>query len=110
MAAEYLRRTAVWADALAVRGKWPMFDLAVMLDPAVVSDAVWQQRLYRELEFYGGSVPFRSIAERLTQAPFPIDTATLEEVDEKEQIRTEEAMARRSEQASAEMQPPAQQA
>lgn len=152
LAAEYLRRTAVWADALAVREKWPFFDLAVTFEPAVVSDPVWMQRLeahighrlgtlstkvttdmfrwaslgaqpnerfptfedpyepmvqlferggeiwpgHRELEFYAGSVPFRSIAERMTQPPFPIDAASLEEADEKERIRTEEALARRA--------------
>ncbi|MFG1910694.1 hypothetical protein [Kribbella sp. NPDC048928] len=42
---EYLRRMAVWADALGVPGKWPFFDLAVVFDPSVGTDAVWLQRL-----------------------------------------------------------------
>ncbi|TDO66550.1 ribosomal protein S18 acetylase RimI-like enzyme [Kribbella sp. VKM Ac-2571] len=149
LAAEYLRRMAVWAEALGVPGKGPFFDLAVMFDPAVLTDPVWMQRLeagighrlgtmstkvvtdmfrwaslgdrtkerfptfeepyepmvqlferggeiwpgHREIEFYGGSLPFRGIAERLAQAPFRIDTVALDELDENERVRTEQLRA-----------------
>lgn len=152
LAAEYLRRMAVWADALSVPEKWPFFDLAVTFEPAVELDPAWMQRLeagighrlgtmstkvvtdmfgwaslgdrtterfptfedpyepmvqlferggeiwpgHREIEFYGGSLPFRGIAERMAQAPFEIDAVSLDEIDEEERIRAEQSRARRA--------------
>ncbi|WP_344241399.1 hypothetical protein [Kribbella hippodromi] len=152
LAAEYLRRMAVWADALAVPEKWPFFDLAVTFDPSVETDPVWMQRLeagighrlgtmstkvvtdmfgwaslgdrtkerfptfedpyepmvqlferggeiwpgHREIEFYGGSLPFRGIAERMAQVPFEIDAVSLVKVDEEERVRAEQSRARRA--------------
>ncbi|WP_410789654.1 hypothetical protein [Kribbella sp. C-35] len=168
LAAEYLRRMAVWADALAVPEQWPFFDLAATFDPAVETDPVWMQRLeagtghrlgtmstkvvtdmfrwaslgdqtkerfptfedpyepmvqlferggeiwpgHREIEFYGGSLPFRGIADRLAQAPSQIDAVTLDEVDAKERIRAEQSRARiaakRAEHITEKTQPPAE--
>lgn len=167
LAAEYLRRMAVWADALGVPGEWPFFDLAVTFDPAVETDPAWMQRLeagighrlgtmstkvvtdmfrwaslgdqtkerfptfedpyepmvqlferggeiwpgHREIEFYGGSLPFRGVADRLAQTPSEIDAVSLDEVDEKERVRAEQSRARRAakraEQEPKGMQPPA---
>jgi hypothetical protein len=48
LAVEYLRRMAVWADALSVPTRWPFFDLAVVFDPSVENDSVWMERLEAE--------------------------------------------------------------
>lgn len=150
LAVEYLRRMAVWADALGVPRQWPFFDLAKVFDPSVENDPVWMERLeadsghklwtrsrqvvadafrwaslgdrpkerfpefddpyepmiqlferggdiwpgHGSIEFYLGSVPYRSIAERLSQPPRPIDPATLDSLDEDYRIRAEESRAR----------------
>ncbi|TDO66549.1 hypothetical protein EV651_104116 [Kribbella sp. VKM Ac-2571] len=152
LALEYLRRMAIWADALGVPRRWPFFDLAVVFEPSVETDPTWLQRLEagvgRELgslteqvltdmfrwaslgdhpkerfpdfddpyepmvqvferggEIYPGHgfiellaapVPYRRITERLTQPPFPIDRATLDEVDENERLRTEKSLTRQA--------------
>ncbi|MFI6827546.1 hypothetical protein ACIBG5_10635 [Kribbella sp. NPDC050241] len=149
---EYLRRMAIWGEALDVPRRWPFFELAVVFDPSVETDAGWLRRLEakvgRELgtrteqvltdmfrwaslgdrpkerfpdfdhpyepmvqvferggEIYPGhgsiellaaSVPYLGITERLAQPPFPIDAASLDEVDEMERIRAEESRARRA--------------
>lgn len=49
LALEYLRRMAIWADALGVPRQWPFFDLAVVLDPSVETDPAWLQRLETEV-------------------------------------------------------------
>lgn len=48
---------------------------------------------HRKIEFYGGSLPFRGIADRLDQAPFEIDAVSLDEIDEEECIRAEQSRA-----------------
>ncbi|MFD7154883.1 hypothetical protein ACFV9C_09805 [Kribbella sp. NPDC059898] len=149
LAVEYLRRMAVWADALGVPAQWPFFDLAVVFDPAVETDPVWVQRLesgsghelwemsrkivpdmfrwaalgdrpqqrfpdlddpyepliqlferggeiwpgHGSIEFYLSSVPYRGIADRLSQPPLPIDPATLDALDEAYRIKAEESVA-----------------
>ncbi|MGW6197285.1 hypothetical protein ACWF0M_14175 [Kribbella sp. NPDC055110] len=151
LALEYLRRMAIWAEALGVPRQWPFIDLAVVFDPSVETDAGWLRRLEAEVgrelgsrteqvltdmfrwaslgdrpkerfpdfddpyepmvqvferggEIYPGhgsiellaaSIPYLGINERLNQPPFPIDAATLNEVDEKERVRVEESRARR---------------
>jgi hypothetical protein len=163
LAVEYLRRTAVWADALGVPQQWPFLDLAVAFDPSVEDDPVWMERLEAEsghklwtrsrqvvgyafrwaslgnrpkerfpdfddpyepmiqllerggeiwpghgsIEFYLGSVPYRSIAERLSQPARPIDPATLDSLDEDYRVRAEESRARvAAERAAKSVQPP----
>jgi hypothetical protein len=45
------------------------------------------------IEFYLGSVPYRDIAERLSQPPVAIDAPTLDALDEEYRIRAEESRA-----------------
>ena len=167
LAVEYLRRMAVWADALGLPGQWPFFDLAVVFDPSVENDPVWMERLeadsghklwtlsrkvvtdmfrwaslgdlpkerfpefddpyepmiqllerggeiwpgHGSIEFYLGSVPYRGIADRLSQPPRPIDPATLDALDEDYRIRSEESRARAAAQRAAQSaQPPTREA
>lgn len=58
LAPEYLRRMAIWADALGVPMRWPFFELAVVFDPSVETDPVWLQhwRPRRELGTRGSDM------------------------------------------------------
>ncbi|GAA3144490.1 hypothetical protein JOF29_005727 [Kribbella aluminosa] len=58
------------------------------------------------IEFYLGSVPYRGIADRLSQSPLPIDPATLDALDEDYRIRSEESRARAAAQRAADSAPP----
>jgi hypothetical protein len=59
------------------------------------------------IEFYLGSVPYRGIADRLSQPPLPIDPATLDALDEEYRIKAEESRTRVAAQRATEStQPP----
>lgn len=45
LALEYLRRTAIWVDALGTPPGWPFLDLAAVFEPSVEADPVWLERL-----------------------------------------------------------------
>ncbi len=63
------------------------------------------------IEFYLGSVPYRGIADRLSQLSRPIDSATLDALDEDYRIRSEESRARAVAQRAAQSaQPPTREA
>ncbi|TDO57360.1 hypothetical protein EV651_11184 [Kribbella sp. VKM Ac-2571] len=49
LAQEYLRRMAIWAEALGVPRQWPFFELAMVFDPSVETDAGWLRRLEAEV-------------------------------------------------------------
>jgi hypothetical protein len=48
LASEFLRRKAVWANALGVRERWPFADIALLFDPSVPTDR-WLERLEAEI-------------------------------------------------------------
>jgi hypothetical protein len=52
------------------------------------------------MEFYLGSVPYRSIADRLSQAPRPIDPASLDALDEDYRVKAEESRAQAAAQSA----------
>lgn len=76
------------------RGRFPEFDdpYEPMVQLFERGGDIWPG--HGSIEFYAGSVPYRTISERLTQPPFPIDAATLNEVDEKERISLADSHAR----------------
>ncbi len=47
---EYLRRSAWWADALACPDKWPFFDIAAGVDPAVRAETQLVAAVLAELK------------------------------------------------------------
>ncbi|MGW7683412.1 hypothetical protein ACWGID_21935 [Kribbella sp. NPDC054772] len=49
LASEFLRRKALWANALGVTERWAFADIAPLVDPAVEGDPVWLERLEAEV-------------------------------------------------------------
>ncbi|MEU9043942.1 MULTISPECIES: hypothetical protein [unclassified Kitasatospora] len=57
---EYLRRSALWADAFDAAGLWPFFDIALHIDPTIRADS----DVAADLEAYlSGAVRRRTIRE-----------------------------------------------
>ena len=47
---EYLRRAALWAEAVDCTDRWPFFDIAACVDPSVRADGVLEDRLSKNFE------------------------------------------------------------